>query len=143
MVRSTEVMDVERFVEKVGSAPWYRLLGMKIELGEEISIVLEVQEKHLQALGVAHGGVIASVLDSAIGLNINKELVAKKKVAVTSQLNVHYLKPVLPGKIKATARPLYIGSKVAVGFGELKDENGDILAVATATFYIREDATFQ
>ncbi|MFN3384235.1 MAG: PaaI family thioesterase [Archaeoglobaceae archaeon] len=133
-------MDAERLAEKVGSAPWYRLLGMKIELGDTIAIVLEVQEKHLQALGVAHGGVIASVLDSAIGLNINKELVAKKKLAVTSQLNVHYLKPVTPGKIRATAKPLYIGSKVAVGFGELKDEKEDTLAVATATFYIREDS---
>lgn len=133
-------MDVQRLAEKVGSAPWYRLLGMEIELGETISIVLQVQEKHLQALGIAHGGVIASLLDSAIGLNINKELVGKKKVAVTSQLNVHYLKPVLPGKIRATAKPLYIGSKVAVGFGELKDEKGEVLAVATATFYIREDS---
>lgn len=132
---------LEKLVEKVGSAPWYKHLGMKIELGENISIVLEVQEKHLQALGVAHGGVIASVLDSAIGLNINRVLVAKKKVAVTSQLNIHYLKPVVQGKIKATAKPLYIGSKVAVGFGELKDENGEILAVATATFYIRDDET--
>ncbi|MEM0353705.1 MAG: PaaI family thioesterase [Archaeoglobaceae archaeon] len=133
-------MNAEQLAEKVGSAPWYKLLGMKIELGETISIVLEVQEKHLQALGVAHGGVIASVLDSAIGLNINKELVGKKKVAVTSQLNVHYLKPVTLGKIKATAKPLYIGSKVAVGFGELKDESGDVLAVATATFYIRDSS---
>lgn len=133
-------MDAERLAEKVGNAPWYKLLGMKIELGETISIVLEVQNKHLQALGVAHGGVIASVLDSAIGLNINKELVTKKKVAVTSQLNVHYLKPVTLGKVRATAKPLYIGSKVAVGFGELKDENGDVLAVATATFYIRDNS---
>lgn len=129
----------EKLVEKVESAPWYRLLGMKIEIGETISIVLEVQEKHMQALGVAHGGVIASVLDSAIGLNINRDLVAAGKVAVTSQLNIHYLKPISMGKkIKATAKPLYIGSKVAVGFGELKDENGETLAVATATFYIRD-----
>jgi len=62
---------IKKFVEKVGSAPWYKLLGMKIELGERIAIILEVEEKHLQALGVAHGGVAASVLDSAIGLNVS------------------------------------------------------------------------
>jgi len=129
---------IKKFVEKVGSAPWYKLLGMKIELGERITIILEIEEKHLQALGVAHGGVAASVLDSAIGLNINRELVLKGKVAVTSQLNIHYLKPVQKGRIRAVARPLYIGSKVAVGFGELLDEKGETLAVATATFYIRD-----
>ncbi|MCS7119281.1 MAG: PaaI family thioesterase [Archaeoglobaceae archaeon] len=131
-------MTLERFLEKVRNAPWYRLLGLNVEVENAISIVLEVQEKHFQALGIAHGGVAATILDSAIGLNINKELVSRSKIAVTSQLNVHYLKPVQRGKVKATARPLYIGSKVAVGFGELKDEKGETLAVATATFYIRE-----
>jgi hypothetical protein len=48
------------------------------------------------------------------------------------------LKPLQKGRIRAVARPLYIGSKVAVGFGELLDEKGETLAVATATFYIRD-----
>uniref|UniRef100_A0A7J2TKI6 PaaI family thioesterase n=1 Tax=Archaeoglobus fulgidus TaxID=2234 RepID=A0A7J2TKI6_ARCFL len=130
--------SIEKFIEKVESAPWYRLLGMKIELGERISVILNIEEKHMQALGIAHGGVTASILDSAIGLNINRDLIPKGKLAVTSQLNVHYLKPVQKGVVRATARPLYIGSKVAVGFGELKDERGETLAVATATFYIRD-----
>lgn len=128
---------VDEFVRTVGSAPWYKLIGMEIRMGEnEISVEINVEEKHLQALGMVHGGAIASILDSAIGLNINKELVEKGKLAITSQLNVHYLKPVSKGKIIARAKPLFIGSKVAVGYGELKDENGETIAVATSTFYI-------
>jgi len=128
---------VEEFVKLVGSAPWYKLIGMEIKRsGGEIFVEVSVEEKHLQALGMVHGGAIASILDSAIGLNINKELVEKGKVAITSQLNVHYLKPVSKGKIRAKAKPLFIGSKVAVGYGELVDENGGAIAVATATFYI-------
>ncbi|MDI9609752.1 MAG: PaaI family thioesterase [Archaeoglobaceae archaeon] len=130
-------MDLlDQFVKRVGSAPWYRLVGMEIKRGEEITVEINVEEKHLQALGMVHGGAIASLLDSAIGLNINKELVGKGKLAITSQLNVHYLKPVSKGKITARAKPLFIGSKVAVGYGELKDENGDTIAIATSTFYI-------
>ncbi|MCS7144926.1 MAG: PaaI family thioesterase [Archaeoglobaceae archaeon] len=128
---------VEEFVKLVGSAPWYKLIGMKIKREDrEISVEIDVEEKHLQALGMVHGGAIASILDSAIGLNINKELIEKGKLAITSQLNVHYLKPVSKGKIIAKAKPLFIGSKVAVGYGELKDENGETIAVATSTFYI-------
>jgi acyl-CoA thioesterase len=128
---------VEEFVKLVGSAPWYRLIGMEIKRKEEgILVEMKVEEKHLQALGMVHGGAIASILDSAIGLNINKELIGKGKLAITSQLNVHYLKPVSGGKIIAKARPLFIGSKVAVGYGELKDEKGETVAVATSTFYI-------
>lgn len=128
---------IEEFVKLVESAPWYRLIGMKIRREDkEISVEIQVEEKHLQALGMVHGGAIASILDSAIGLNINKELINEGKLAITSQLNVHYLKPVSKGKIIARAKPLFIGSKVAVGYGELKDENGDTVAVATSTFYI-------
>ncbi|MEM1671587.1 MAG: PaaI family thioesterase [Archaeoglobaceae archaeon] len=128
---------VGEFVKLVGSAPWYRLISMEIKRGEnEILVEIQIEEKHLQALGMVHGGAIASILDSAIGLNINKELIEKGKLAITSQLNVHYLKPVSRGKITAKAKPLFIGSKVAVGYGELKDENGETIAVATSTFYI-------
>jgi uncharacterized protein (TIGR00369 family) len=135
-------MEVEDFVRLVGSAPWYRLVGMEVKRGQsEITVEIEVEEKHLQALGMVHGGAIASILDSAIGLNINKELVGKGKLAITSQLNVHYLKPVYGGRIIAKARPLFIGSKVAVGYGELKDEKGETVAVATSTFYITTRGT--
>jgi len=128
---------VEEFLKLVGSAPWYRLIGMKVRREEnEIFVEIEVEEKHIQALGMVRGGVIASMLDSAIGLSINKELVGKGKLAITSQLNVHYLKPVSGGKIIAKARPLFIGSKVAVGYGELEDEKGETVAVATSTFHV-------
>ncbi|MCX8172163.1 MAG: PaaI family thioesterase [Archaeoglobaceae archaeon] len=132
---------IEEFVKFVESAPWYRLVGMKIVKGEEILVEIDVEEKHLQALGIVHGGAIASILDSAIGLNINKEIIGKGKIAITSQLNVHYLRPVSHGKIRARARPLFIGSKVAVGYGELKNENGETIAVATSTFYITTRST--
>jgi uncharacterized protein (TIGR00369 family) len=85
---------------------------------------------------VAHGGVIASVLDSAITLNVNKRLVRTERVAVTAQLNVHYLRPVFKGKVVGVGRPVYIGTKTAVGYGEARVE-GDVIAMATAVLVIR------
>ncbi|MEM1867617.1 MAG: hypothetical protein QXY83_02105, partial [Thermosphaera sp.] len=75
---------MERWLESVSSAPWYRLIGMKPRFRNgEIVVELDLEEKHHQVLGVAHGGVVASVLDSAIALNVNKELIKVGRVAVT------------------------------------------------------------
>ncbi len=131
-------MEFEELLMAVGSAPWYRLIGMvpKVQ-GDRVVVEMEIDERrHLQALGTTHGGAIASVLDSAIGLNVNREVVKMGKTAVTAQLNIHYLRPVMKGKIVGVGMPMHIGSKVTVGYGEVRNEEGELVAVGTATFYI-------
>ncbi len=121
-------------------SPWYTLIGMKPKLvGDEVHVELSVEpEKHHQALGTAHGGVIASLLDSAIGLSINRVLFPDGKAAVTVQLNIHYMKPAIKGKLTAKGRILNLGTRIAVGYGEVWSDGGELIAAAIATFYIVE-----
>ena len=90
---------VQEFLSRASSSSWYKLIGMRPRIIDgDVVIELDLDEaKHLQALGVAHGGVIASILDSAIALNVSKRLVGTGRVAVTTQLNVHYLRSVYRG----------------------------------------------
>jgi uncharacterized protein (TIGR00369 family) len=125
------------FEEKVRDSGWYRLIGMTPIVRENIRVEIDVSEKHKQALGTAHGGVIASILDSAAGLVVNKELLRKGKVAVTAEIKINYLKPVKSGKLLAEGRIVSIGSKIAVATAEAR-QNGDLVAIATATFYIMD-----
>jgi uncharacterized protein (TIGR00369 family) len=103
----------------------------------EVVVELDLDERHLQALGTAHGGAIASVLDSAIALNINKKLVEARRVAVTAQLNVHYLRPASKGRVVEVGRPIHIGTKTAVGYSKARI-GGDVITVATAVLVIKE-----
>lgn len=130
---------MEEWLNIVSSVPWYKLIGMKPKIRNgEVIIELDLEEdKHHQALGVTHGGVVASVLDSAIALNINKELIKAGKVAVTAQLNIHYLRSISTGRIIGVGRPLHIGSRTAVGYGEAMIDN-ELVAVATALLVVRE-----
>jgi acyl-CoA thioesterase len=130
---------VQEFLSRASSSSWYKLIGMRPRIVDgDVVIELDLDEaKHLQALGVAHGGVIASVLDSAIALNVNKRLVGTGRVAVTTQLNVHYLRSVCRGRLVGTGRPVYVGSRTAVGYGEARVE-GNVVAIATATLAVRE-----
>ncbi len=129
---------MQEFILRVSSSPWYKLIGMRPKVvGDEVVIELDLdEEKHLQALGVAHGGVIASILDSAIALNVNRRLIGTGKAAMTAQLNVHYLRPVSRGRVVGVGRPIQIGSKIAVGCGEARVE-GNVVAVATAVLAIK------
>ncbi len=80
--------------------------------------------------GCLHGGVIASLLDSAM----TNCLFAHERVAVTGELSVRYLKPVIisrPAMVSAwlveSRAPLFILD------GEVR-QNGEIMARATAKF---------
>ena len=101
-------MDLPQLVK---NAPWYKHIGMNPKLvNDRIVVELELDKnKHFQALGTAHGGVIATLLDSAIGLNINYKLFKMGKIAVTVQLNVQYIKPVNSDKIIGEGFILHIG----------------------------------
>ena len=133
----SEEMFLKFFEEKVRSSGWYSLIGMIPVIGDNVRVEIEVQDKHKQAFGTAHGGVIASVLDSAAGLIVNKELLKQGRIAVTAELKVNYLKPVTDGKLVAEGRIVSIGSKIAVSTAEAR-QNGELVAIATATFYIMD-----
>jgi|Deesub1362A_J573_1020465.scaffolds.fasta_scaffold00100_86 uncharacterized protein (TIGR00369 family) len=135
--KESEKEFLKYFEEKVRNSGWYTLIEMKPLIDENVKVEIDVAEKHKQAFGTAHGGVIASILDSAAGLVVNKELLRRGKIAVTAEIKVNYLKPVKGGKLVAEGRIVNIGSKIAVATAEAK-QNGDIVAIATATFYIME-----
>jgi len=130
-------VDLKEFEEMVRNSGWYRLIGATPIVEEGIGIVeINIEDKHKQAYKTAHGGVIASILDSAAGLAVNSLLIKQNKAAVTAEFNVSYLKPVSSGKLVAKGKVINIGSKLAVAYSEVKNDRGEIVAIATATFYI-------
>jgi uncharacterized protein (TIGR00369 family) len=126
---------IKQFEEKVSNSGWYKLIGMKPKLSDGVIVELEVTDAHKQAFGTAHGGVLASILDSASGLIVNKKLIEDGKVAVTAEIKVNYIKPVKGGKIVAEGKIVNIGTKIAVATAEAK-QNSEVVAICTSTFYI-------
>ncbi|MFG0336241.1 MAG: PaaI family thioesterase [Maioricimonas sp. JB049] len=117
-----------------GTFPFLDLLGVEpVEIGDaRASIRLRVEDRHLRVGGIAHGGVVASLLDTAVGL-------AAATVAphghdlVTAQLNVNFIRPVNRNEVLiATGQVLHAGNRTAVCRGEIF-HNEQLLAEATAT----------
>jgi uncharacterized protein (TIGR00369 family) len=81
--------------------------------------------------GHAHGGIIATILDEAMG-KVNK---LSKVVALTRAMNVEYLKPVPLRKIlTVTARQQNVDGREHTNVAEITDETDQVLARSTGKF---------
>ena len=99
---------------------------------------LQIDERHLRTLNMLHGGVTATLLDTALGYAV-MSLAAKGFHAVTAQLNVNFTRPAMKGdRLEATGRVLHAGNLTAVASGEVRNAGGQLVATATGTFlYLR------
>ncbi len=116
-------------------------LGVRADA--EGRLVLEVGPPHLRSLGIAHGGMIATLLDSAMGLAVSRSAPADHYV-VTAQLNVNFIRPAWEGEtLVASTAIRHAGGKTAVAQGDLTTTAGALVATASGTFvYVRHtDAT--
>lgn len=79
----------------------------------------------------AHGGIIATILDEAMG-KVNK---IRHVVALTSEMRVHYLRPVPLGKpLTVESRELRVRGREHINVAEIKNEAGEVLATSWGKF---------
>lgn len=87
-----------------------------------------------QALGIMHGGAIASVADSAVALALLTTTGQKNRI-VTVEFKINYLAPVVDGTVVAEAKILFKGRDLA--YGEVDIRVGETLvARATSTYFM-------
>ncbi|MZR31256.1 PaaI family thioesterase [Sneathiella litorea] len=91
-------------------------------------------EKHLNPIGTVHGGYAATLLDSALGCAIHTVLEPGERYT-TVDLNVKYLRAMLPGmgKVTASAEVVHKGRKIATAEARLVGEDGKLYATGNTT----------
>jgi uncharacterized protein (TIGR00369 family) len=81
--------------------------------------------------GHAHGGIIATILDEAMG-KVNK---LHQVIALTSQMTVNYLKPVpLDQPLRVESRELRVKGRKHVNVAEILNSKDEVLARGKALF---------
>jgi uncharacterized protein (TIGR00369 family) len=127
----------QRIREVFKNIPFAHLLG--IELGElkrgEATMCLEVRDELRRNNGVAHGGAIASLVDTAAAFAI-LTLLEPDQTTTTIDLTIHYLRPLIKGRATAHARVLRAGRRIIVISIEVLDE-AKALAVTALTSFIK------
>jgi len=117
--------------------PFNTYLGTEIVRRDdgEVEVALELQPHHLNRRGVAHGGVITSLLDSALGGAVISSM-PKEWWCATTTLTTQFIGGAGEGRLVATGRLLRRGQSVAFAAGEVHDVRGKIVASATGTWHL-------
>ena len=115
--------------------PFARLLGIEADLVEPGHAVLsmKIREDLLRNGCIAHGGAIATLIDSAMAFAI-VPLLSENERTTTVDLTIHYMRPLTGGTARASARVVRAGKRVITVSAELYDANEKLAATALSTY---------
>ncbi|MHB8828968.1 MAG: PaaI family thioesterase [Syntrophales bacterium] len=120
---------VQAVLKIINQSPFFRHLSMVIkDVGVGYSLVeLEIGEKHLNPFRGLHGGVYASVIDTAAYWAVYGEL-AEETGFISVDLKVDYLAPANSGKLTIKGRSIKIGRTMCLAEATVLDQNDRQLA---------------
>lgn len=112
--------------------PYWKTLGLELlEVGDgRATMAVTFRPEHLQS-GVMHGGVVASLIDSACACAA-LSLILPDAYGTSVNLQVAYLKPITAGRITARAECLRAGRRILFTEARVQDEAGDVVATGTS-----------
>jgi acyl-CoA thioesterase len=118
---STEVRESFDEAEAPVSSPFVSHLGVRVLRATEDNLVLglPIRPEFLNSGGFVHGGVYASLADSAIGAVIFAQI-PRDQMAVTVELSCRYLRAARSGELEALARIVHWGSRTIVAEAEIR-----------------------
>jgi len=129
---------LEQVIKVANGSPYYRLLGMEVkEIKEgESRIEMPFRKDLTHPYGIAHGGAIASLADSAVAMALIG-LVDPKDRITTIEFKINFFASVDKGELEARAKIIHKGMKTAVGDVEVVNEKGKLVAKLVATYSIK------
>jgi uncharacterized protein (TIGR00369 family) len=121
---------------KVAAAPIARLMGFELdEVAEGRAVFAAVLgEHHYNLMGAAHGGLAATLLDSAMGCAVHT-LLQPAQFYTTLEIKVNYVRPLKldSGRVRAVGTVIHIGARTATAEGRIVDHAGRLYAHGTTT----------
>jgi uncharacterized protein (TIGR00369 family) len=109
-------------------------MRLKFTLDEESRQAIchfKLSRKYTGPPGHSHGGIIATILDEAMG-KVNK---FRNVLALTASMEIKYLKPVPLGQaLTVTSSEQSVDGRRHVNKAEISNAKGEVLARSTGTF---------
>ena len=120
---------------KLQHIPYTRLLGIQLEQAEPGSAILtlEIRDELKRNNGIAHGGAIASLIDTATAFATLSLLPAGQR-STTVDLTINFLRPITSGEARAKARVVRDGRRIITVSAEVFEGGGKLVATAISTY---------
>jgi uncharacterized protein (TIGR00369 family) len=95
---------------------------------------IKPDERYYNGLGICHGGVAATVLDSALGCAVNSTMPAGR-IFTTLEMKINYVRPIRreTGEMLCEANVVHVSARVATAEGRIVDREGKLYAHGSAT----------
>lgn len=112
-----------------------KLIGMRlVDLKPgEATISIEMRDDLRQPSGVLHGGVTATLIDTAMAFAVRTRLGIGEATA-TIDLTIHYVRPHLAGKFTCTARVVRAGKRIFTVSADVHNDEGKLIATGLSTY---------
>ena len=119
--------------------PAAALIGMGLDevASGRVVFSLEPAEYHYNPIGVVHGGIAATLLDSAMGCAVHSTL-PEGRGYTSLEIKVNYVRPLTrdTGVVRCEGTVLHVGERVATAQGRMVDADGRLYAHGTTTCLI-------
>lgn len=131
---------LERLAEMAKGTFWDHI-GAKLETvtANRAVVSLDIRPHHLNLIGILHGGVHATLIDSAMGLVAMAN--RPNEDVVTTNLHMHYLLPADHGALTVTAELVHSSRRTITIQGRAHNGKGELCAFGTGTFRAVERRT--
>ena len=122
---------------------WAHAMGLKITRATRDGVTAElvVGPQHRQPYGIVHGGVHAGIVETIASIGAAIDALAHGRSVVGLENSTSFLRAVREGKLIATARPLTRGQRSQVWEGEVRDEQGRLVATGRVRLLVLEQGT--
>jgi len=123
--------------DRLQDSEFYRWAGVEVTDASPgvVEIEFEAGSQHLNLQGLVHGGILATLADTAMGLAVRTALEPGRR-HVTVQLGIEFLSPGRTGTITARGRTVKIGTQLGFAEADVMNAEGRLLARAHSTLSV-------
>lgn len=121
----------------VNTSPYPRHLRMQLVSisVDQAMVKLKTEQFHLQPFGIVHGGVLATLVDTATFWSVFLRL-PEDAGLVNIDLKLNYLKSISTGLMTAQGRCIRAGRSINYAEASVKDKEGNLIAHGTSTLMV-------
>lgn len=125
----------QRAANSLHNLPFAKLMGMQLVdiRPNEAVIKIDMRDDLRQPSGVLHGGVTATLIDTAMAFAVRTHL-EDHEFTATIDLTVHYMRPHTVGTATCTARVVRAGKRVFTVSADVENEEGKVIATGLSTY---------
>ncbi|MGD8981986.1 MAG: PaaI family thioesterase [Desulfobacterales bacterium] len=128
---------INKLIDMVNTSPYPEHLRMQlVSISVDQAVVkLNTEQCHLQPFGIVHGGVLATLIDTATFWSVFLRL-PEDAGLVNIDLKLNYLKSINTGLMTAQGHCIRAGRTINYAEASVKDKEGNLIAHGTSTLMV-------